>query len=387
MKITIVMGFFLPVPPAAGGATEKSWHRLALEFSRLGHDVTVVSRAWPGWADREIQAGVTHIRIPGFGHTKKLWRNLVLDFIWSLRVHRRLPAADIVVVNTVALPCWLGWLRPEAGKVVVMPGRMPKGQFRVYNHLARIMVTSTPVLSAVLAEGERWCPMARIYGYPVNIPAFSGPRSASTGAVITLGYIGRIHREKGLDLLVDALVLLATRDVPAWRVILCGPVDVDQGGSGPEYRDQLAARLATVLPPERLTFAPAEFNETALAQRYQEIDLFCYPSLAAQGETFGVAVVEAMAAGAVPVVSDLTCFRDFVEPGLNGERFDHTALDATGQLADTLAGLLTDPSRRLALASQAITDARAYDFPVFAERLLADFQSLVSPLDHDSTAR
>jgi hypothetical protein len=42
MNITIAMGFFLPVPPAAGGATEKSWHRLALEFARKGHAVTMV---------------------------------------------------------------------------------------------------------------------------------------------------------------------------------------------------------------------------------------------------------------------------------------------------------------------------------------------------------
>jgi glycosyltransferase involved in cell wall biosynthesis len=384
MKITIVMGFFLPVPPVAGGAAEKSWHRLALEFARHGHDVTLVSRSWPGWPDREAKDGVTYFRIPGFAHTKKLWRNLVLDFIWSLRVCFRLPPADITVVNAVALPCWLGWLRPGVGRVVVMPGRMPKGQFRAYNHVARVMATSTPVLAAILAESPRWEACARVYGYPVNVPAFSGPRIATDE--ITVGFIGRLHREKGLDLLVDALVLLASRELPPWRVLFCGPVDVARGGSGPEYRDALAARLAGALPSGRVTFAPAEFDETALARRYREIDLFCYPSLAAQGETFGVAAVEAMAAGAVPVVSDLMCFRDFVRPGINGERFDHTRADAPAVLADILAGLIANPARRASLATQAGIDAQAYDFPVYANRLLKDFQSLVSPLDRGAAS-
>ena len=48
MKINIATGFFLPVPPAAGGATEKIWHRLAQVFAAAGHEVTFISRTWPG---------------------------------------------------------------------------------------------------------------------------------------------------------------------------------------------------------------------------------------------------------------------------------------------------------------------------------------------------
>ena len=36
MRITIVTGFFLPVPPVRGGSTEKIWHRLAREFAAAG---------------------------------------------------------------------------------------------------------------------------------------------------------------------------------------------------------------------------------------------------------------------------------------------------------------------------------------------------------------
>jgi len=42
MKITIVTGAFLPVPPIMGGAIEKAWFALAQEFTRRDHVVDLV---------------------------------------------------------------------------------------------------------------------------------------------------------------------------------------------------------------------------------------------------------------------------------------------------------------------------------------------------------
>lgn len=385
MKITLVMGFFLPMPPAAGGATEKSWHRLAQEFVRRGHNVTIFSRCWTGWPRNEVIEGVRYVRVPGFAHRRKLWQNLALDFLWSLQILWRLPSADLVVVHAVILPTLLGWLRPSAGRLVVMPGRMPKGQFRVYRRLARILANSTPVRDRVQAENPRHAPLIRIVGCPVDATRLRPPPSREPPALVTIGYIGRIHREKGLELLTEALVLLAKRRARFhWRVLLCGPVEGSQGGSGKDYRESLAARLAHGLPTERITFADAEFDEARLIERYREIQVFCYPSIAEEGETFGVSVVEAMAAGAVPVVSALSCFRDFIEPGINGAVFDHRRTDAASLLADELARLLDNPALLASLSLRAQATARHYDFPSYAERLLADFGSLVSSDDTSS---
>src|SRR5438445_13649120 len=126
MKISVVMGFFLPVPPAAGGATEKTWHRLALEFATAGHEVTIFSRRWPGFPGRETLSGVHHVRLRGCAHTPRLWKNLLHDFFWSWRIFRALPPADIVIVNCVALPAWLGLLRPLAARFVILSVRRPK---------------------------------------------------------------------------------------------------------------------------------------------------------------------------------------------------------------------------------------------------------------------
>ncbi|MGB7546537.1 MAG: glycosyltransferase, partial [Terracidiphilus sp.] len=224
MKINIAMGFFLPVPPVAGGATEKTWHGLAREFAARGHEVTVISRRWPDLPPREAREGVQYLRLRGYAHTPSLPRNLWLDFLWSWRVGRALPTADVTIVNCVALPVWLGWFRGRAGRLVVMPGRMPKGQFRLYRRLDRVLAVSSVVREAVIAEHPRLAPRIRVFGYPIDWPLLAGsPRIAHPGDPVTIGYVGRLHREKGLDLLAAAVAQLAIRqDLPAWRLLICG---------------------------------------------------------------------------------------------------------------------------------------------------------------------
>jgi len=317
-----------------------------------------------------------------FNHRRRLWQNLLCDLIWSWRVYRQLPAADVVVLNSISLGCWLGWRRPGAGRVVLMVGRQPKGQFRVYSHLARILVPSSAVRAAVTRERPTQAALVRVIGYPIDFSALSRPRP-NREPTVTVGFVGRLHREKGLDLLAAAAHRLASLPgLPPWRLLLCGPADVARGGSGDEY----LAALKRQLPPQASIVAP-RFETAALHELYRQIDIFCYPSLAAQGETFGVAVAEAMAAGAVPVVSDLPCFRDLVTPGVNGLTFDATRDGAAADLAAHLADLVTDAGRRAALAAAAQASVASYDTSAFAARLLADFAQLTEiapPASSDS---
>jgi len=386
MKITIVNGFFLPVPPLSGGSTEKSWYRLSREFAARGHQVTSISRLWHNLPANETQDGIEHRRLPGSDHHGKLWRNLLQDFFWSWRVYRQLPPADVVICNAVLLPMWLGRFKPAAGQVVVMCGRMPKGQYRSYRRLARVLAPSSLVRERILAENAALDPVIRISGYPIDhallstpqpIPSFL-PRRRSPDEV-TIGFVGRIHAEKGLMLLADALNLLAAQtDLPPWRVVLCGPSNVERGGSGGEFRRDLLARLSKAKHGRHVHLLDPQFDDRSLAAVYQQLDIFCYPSLAEQGETFGVAIAEAMAAGATAVVSNLACFDGLVVPEVNGLKFDHRADDAATQFATALARLLRDSALRKRLADQGRADARRYDFPAFADRLLEDFSTFTA---------
>src|SRR5258708_2717363 len=104
MKITIVLGAFLPVPAIMGGAVEKAWLMLAGEFAARGHAVTIISRAHPRLPGTEILDGVQHDRINGFDTPRSLVWLKCLDFVYSLRAKSALPEADVVVTNTFWLP-------------------------------------------------------------------------------------------------------------------------------------------------------------------------------------------------------------------------------------------------------------------------------------------
>lgn len=385
MRISIVNGFFLPVPPVSGGSTEKTWYALGRIFADRGHEVVSISRLWRDFPAAEASGGFSHLRLSGFDHHSRLYRNLLRDFVWSWRVFRVLPPADVIVCNAVTLPIWLGRLKPAAGRVVVMAGRMPKGQFRLYSRVARVLAPSEFVRERLLSENPALEPVVRTTGYPIDWSMLSGndgsfhassPGRAPDGGV-TVGFVGRLHREKGLLLLADAVRMLRVEpDVLPFQVLICGPSDTARGGSGGDFRNQLVTRLSEVIEPGCLHMLEPQFDGRLLANVYRSIDVFCYPSLASEGETFGVGVAEAMAAGAVPVVSGLACFRDFVRDGVNGLVFDQTGGNPAACLASALKRAIQDAHLRRRLSAQARADVRRYDFPDFADRLLADFATL-----------
>jgi glycosyltransferase involved in cell wall biosynthesis len=349
-------------------------------MAAAGHDVTILSRRWPGLPDRESHGRLTQLRLRGMGHTRSLPRNLALDFLWGLRVARALPPGDIVVCNTVSLPVWLRRVKPGAGRVAVVLGRMPKGQNRAYGGVDLVLATSEAVAAKARAENPRLSGRIVVFPNPIDWPLHAhAAAQGAAGGPLTIGYVGRIHPEKGLELLLDAAGVLASRPgLPPWRLVLTGPVSVAQGGGGEAYRDQLAARYTPALGA-RLEFAAPIFDTAALARRYGGLDIFCYPSLAAQGEGLSIAPIEAMAAGAVPVVSSLECYRDLIIPGENGCQFDQARPDATAALTEILAGLLSDPGRRRALALRAQETARHHDYTAAAELLLDAFAKLTHP--------
>lgn len=378
MRITIVTGFFLPVPPVQGGSTEKIWYRLAQEFAAAGHEITFVSRAWPGFANSETSQGIRHVRLRGVDHSRFLVFNLLHDFWWGVRVARRLPAADVAICNTVTLPVWLRRLKPSAGRVVAVLARMPKGHGRAYGGVDLLFSLSAAVTAKLRTENPRLASRISPFPYPIDWALHARAAAKSfPPAPLRIGYVGRIHPEKGLRVLLAAAAHLAARaDLPAWRLKLVGPVSVVQGGGGAAWRDALVREFAPVLG-DRLAFLPAEFDATKLAALYGAMDVFCYPSLAEQGETFGVAVAEAMAAGCVAVVSALPCFDQLVRDGETGVVFDHRAPGADLRLAEALATLLSDSGLRRALATRGQEQVRRFDYQASAQSVLSVLATLV----------
>src|SRR5437868_6309865 len=89
MKIAIVLGPFQSLPPVGMGAVEKVWHELAQAFAGAGHDVLLVGKRNNAIVDSGL-AKVRVLPLRGYTASASLWRNLAMDFFYSIQVGRRL---------------------------------------------------------------------------------------------------------------------------------------------------------------------------------------------------------------------------------------------------------------------------------------------------------
>jgi len=374
VRITIVQGAFLPVPPLLGGAVEKVWFNLGKEFARRGHEVTHVSRAFEHLPKREVIDRVSHRRISGFPSPATTPRRMLLDFWYALRVMSQLPPADILVTNTFWLPALE--LRRSRGLAYVHVARYPKGQLKLYRR-AILQTVSEPIRQAILAETPRAGNRVRVIAYPLS-ERYLRPEPGEFHQ--TLLYTGRVHPEKGVHLLIQAFAQLPPADRATWKLQIVGPSEIAYGGGGETYLAELQAAAASV--KANVEFVGRVFDEDRLIQHYNNASIFVYPSLAERGETFGLAVLEAMAAGCAPLVSDLACFRDFIRPEVNGQIFNHRTNDPVGTLVSVLAAMLRDRESTNRIRQAAWLTAREYTLPKIASEFLADFAQLCGKNPH-----
>jgi glycosyltransferase involved in cell wall biosynthesis len=185
-------------------------------------------------------------------------------------------------------------------------------------------------------------------------------------------YVGRIHPEKGLDILIAAFRRIHS-EFPKARLRVVGPASLAAGGGGEAYLKILTS-AADGLPVE---FPGPISAPEVLALEYQAAHCFCYPSLAERGEALGLAALEAMATGLPVVVSDLACFRDFISPDHDGLIFNHRTATPDLALAERLAQVLGDSTGALALGSAAADTAHRFDLRNIAQNYLSFFESVV----------
>ncbi|MFT3782562.1 MAG: glycosyltransferase family 4 protein [Nibricoccus sp.] len=368
MRITIVQGAFLPVPPLLGGAVEKVWFSLGKEFARQGHTVTHVSRAFKDLPTSEIIEGVQHRRVSGFPSPASTGKRLVLDLWYALRAASKLPAADILVTNTFWLPALP--LRRSRGIPYAHVARYPKGQLKLYRR-ARLQTVSEPIRQAILNE----CPAARdrvrVIAYPLSEHYL---RPAVSPWSKNLLYTGRVHPEKGVHLLIKAFAALPADQRSGWKLQIVGPWEIAYGGGGESYLEELRGAAGPI--STQVEFVGRVFDEARLISYYENAPIFIYPSLAERGETFGLAALEAMAAGCAPLVSDLACFRDFIRPENNGRIFNHRVPTPEAALASSLAEMMNSREKTQGLRAAAWESARNYTLPKIAGEFLSDFAQL-----------
>jgi glycosyltransferase involved in cell wall biosynthesis len=188
-------------------------------------------------------------------------------------------------------------------------------------------------------------------------------------------YVGRLHPEKGVHLLVEAFAGLPVDARAGWKLVIVGPWESRFGGGGEGYRAQLAAAAAQL---DAVEFRGAIFDAAELEREFRSATLFVYPSLAERGETFGLAPLEAMAHGCPPLVSDLGCFHDFIADGRTGFIFNHRAADRVAELRAKLTTLLTDRSALAVVAEAGYRKSEEYTAAEVARQFLDDFEAVIA---------
>ncbi len=196
----------------------------------------------------------------------------------------------------------------------------------------------------------------------------------------TVGFLGRFTEpRKGMAVLLDALRVLAP-DRPGLRLLVVGRGDAEalRRAAGPD----LAPRLDLLGGVDDVTKAAA----------LRSMDVYCAPNTG--GESFGMVLTEALAAGTPVLASDLGAFRAVLapdgpapdDPGAGGVPDPGAGTGAgvlfrTGDpaaLAAALAALLDDPRRRAALRTAGRARAAAFDWPVVASAVLRVYRAAMA---------
>jgi glycosyltransferase involved in cell wall biosynthesis len=185
----------------------------------------------------------------------------------------------------------------------------------------------------------------RVVHNGINLDGYveEGRRQQAEGqgaGVPTLGFFARMCREKGLDTLVEAYLLLRKRD-RAGNLRLrvggsCGPADET-------FVNALRGRLRAGGVLGDVEFHP-NLDRADKLEFLRSLSVFSVP--AHYGEAFGLYVIEALAAG-VPVVQPrVAAFPELIEATGGGLL---CAADDPQALAETIEGLLLNPARARAL--------------------------------------
>jgi phosphatidylinositol alpha-mannosyltransferase len=197
----------------------------------------------------------------------------------------------------------------------------------------------------------------RVIPNGVDVPdVLRVPAPRADGEPLRIAFIGQAVERKGLPVLLRAFEAL--RDHM--------PVELHVVGVTPE-------EIAPLMLDTRDVFALGKCSEADKRRVLEEADMLCAPSLG--GESFGMVLTEAFAAGTPVVASDIAGYRDVVTDGVDGvlvPRADPTAL------AEVLRDLALDPARRDGLALAASQAAQRYAWPRVAGEILSAYEHAIA---------
>ena len=354
--------------PYAIGAVEKRWYECGEEFEKMGHEVLYIAKR-PD-ADVESDKRVTYIKgysRSSHGMYDKTWR----EFAYAVRALRAVRQCDVLVMNSIFTPILCPLIRNKYKVSVYNVARMPKKQMSLYN-VDMLSCVSNATRNVLLKQSPRLANKSCVINNPVNTLNFIYSKRTCSNAPSVV-YSGRIHPEKGIDILVKSIEVLRQQGMDV-KLTLVGPDSRGQGGGGSEYIEYLKSFAKSFT----IAHVPAIRDPKQLAAELSKHDIYCYPSMAEQGETFGIAPLEAMALGIPTIVSRLSCFKDFTEDKKSALVFDHRSEGCVEELASLIKQLATDSLLYDTISLNGAEAAKEISNKKIAAKYISMFQQLLN---------
>jgi phosphatidylinositol alpha-mannosyltransferase len=229
------------------------------------------------------------------------------------------------------------------------------GARRTLNHLGvRIAVSEAAAWTGRRFFGGYYRVIPNGVNVDPDVIARAGQRPI--GDRLRIVFVGQSVERKGLPLLLRAFEAL--REHIPCELTVVGPT-----------REE----LAPLLMDDRGVRALGKVDDERKFAELQAADVLCAPSL--NGESFGMVLTEAFAAGTPVIASDIAGYRDVVRDGVDGILVPRGDAQA---LALALRDLWDEPSRRDELARAAAADVARFAWPRVADEVLDAYRDAIA---------
>ena len=364
MRIGMVSPYGWDLP----GGVQAHIHDLALHCMGQGHHVSVLAPAidedsLPTW----VQSSGRPIAIPYNGAVARV----AFGPVANRRVRKWIQEGnfDLLHLHEPAIPslsllaCWaaegptVGTFHASAPRQRAIYAVGPILEPAIEKLHARIAVSQT----ARTTLTEHLETDAVVIPNGINYQAFStGPRSNEFGDR-AIGFIGRFEEpRKGLTILLSSCEELIKQGVN-FELVIAGPGDPEPFIS--EMSEQLRSHVHFL----------GRVSDERKQELLRSIALYVAPNTG--GESFGIILTEAMAAGAPVVASNLPAFVDVLNNGEAGELFETGNIT---HLTKTIARLLSDDALKRQLSKSGQEVSRKFDWSVVGESVLEIYRLISS---------
>jgi phosphatidyl-myo-inositol alpha-mannosyltransferase len=348
----------------APGGVQVHVRELASRLAARGHETIVLAPAGERVRDDLVRVVGRPVRIPYGGKVAPIcfsrasWR----------RIRRTLEVFEPDVVHAHEP------FSPSTSMMSVLATDAPVvATFHAYHDRSRLLEAAAPLLRSVARRIDAAVAVSRAAGRfvapvvpggveivpnGVDVERFAqpGPPAAGLPDGKILLWVGRLDPQKGFPIMVRAFGRLAT-EYPDLSLVVAG-----------DGRDRHAADMLTEDARARVLMLGSVPN-VELPAYLAAADVFASP--ATGHESFGLVLVEALAAGVPVVATDIPGYREVIRDGVDGLLVPPS--DAAA-LASAIRRVLVEPDLASALAHTGRARAREFSWDVVVPRIEAIYE-------------